>query len=44
MNFYRYGKLFLPLLFAIQFSMAQKILRVAKDGSSEFTSIQRAID
>lgn len=44
MNFYRYGKLFLPLLLATQFSMAQKTLKVAKDGSAAFTSIQNAID
>lgn len=44
MKFFQYGRLILPLLLAAQFSMAQKTLIVAKDGSAAFTSIQNAID
>lgn len=44
MKFFQYGRLVLPLLLAAQFSMAQKTLIVAKDGSAAFTSIQNAID
>ena len=44
MKYYQYGRLILPLLLAVQFSMAQKTIRVAKDGSAAFNSIQSAID